>query len=64
VAASKPVNPETQLFSVPSPDYEVRSRFSSGRDYVEGTVGPDTYWVKGQQVSEQEYKIFQSAPIE
>jgi hypothetical protein len=64
VARSKPVNTEAQLFSVPSPDIEVRSQFSSGQNYVDGSGGPDAYWVKGQRVSEQEYRIFQSAPIE
>jgi hypothetical protein len=71
VAAWKPA-PTVQLFSVPSPEFEVRSQFSSGYspasptndDRLFGRSSTDAYWVKGQRVTEQEYRIFQSAPTE
>ena len=62
VAAPKP-DPVVQLFSVPSPEIEERYRFSSGSTDLDPN-STDSFWVKGQRVSEQEYRIFQSAPIE
>ena len=65
VAASKPVNTEAQLFSVAPPEFK-RNGIISGEDFagVRGSRSPDEFWVKGRKVSEQEYRIFQSAPTE